>query len=127
MLVSECDDTESWPEPVVTTALLEEVITCIKQHIKAKPYEVLAIALWVLMAWVHEVAAHYSVYLVATSPDPGIGQDHVACRCGRAAGAKAICQRQRPDHQPASFARLIVRSRRWSLTMSIPYFSASPR
>jgi hypothetical protein len=65
---------EPWPEPVTTAALLEELITRINQHVKAKPHEVLAIALWILMAWVHEVAAHYSVYLVATSPKDDCGK-----------------------------------------------------
>lgn len=47
----------------------------INKHIKTKqPYEVLAIALWVLMAWVHETAAHYSLYLVATSPKEDCGK-----------------------------------------------------
>ena len=67
-------DIEPWAEPVATAVVLEELIARINQHIKAKPHEVLAIALWVLMAWVHEVAAHYSVYLVATSPEGDCGK-----------------------------------------------------
>ena len=67
-------DIEPWPEPVATAVVLEELIACINQHIKAKPHQVLAIALWVMMAWVHEFAAQYSVYLVATSPDTGHGK-----------------------------------------------------
>jgi hypothetical protein len=43
-LMSEWGD-EPWPEPVTTVALLEELIARINQHIKAKPYEVLVIAL----------------------------------------------------------------------------------
>ena len=54
--------------------VLEELIARINRHIKAKPHQVLCIALWVLMAWVHEVAAHYSVYLVATSPKEDCGK-----------------------------------------------------
>ena len=71
--MSEWDD-EPWREPVAAAVLLEELITRINQHIKAKPYEVLVIALWVMMAWVHEAAAHYSVYLVATSPKEDCGK-----------------------------------------------------
>jgi hypothetical protein len=67
-------DDEPWPEPVTTAVVLEELIARINQHIKAKPHEVLAIALWVLMAWVHEVAAHYSVYLVVTAPKDDCGK-----------------------------------------------------
>ena len=71
--VSEWDD-EPWPEPVATAVMLEELIARINRHIKAKPHQVLCIALWAMMAWVHEVAAHYSVYLVATSPRPDCGK-----------------------------------------------------
>ncbi|MGO9682718.1 MAG: DUF3631 domain-containing protein, partial [Beijerinckiaceae bacterium] len=39
-----------------------------------RPHEVLAIALWVAMAWVHEVAATHSLYLVATSAEPDSGK-----------------------------------------------------
>ena len=61
-------DVEPWPEPVSATVVLEELITCINTHIVAKPHEVLVIALWFMMTWVHD-AAHWSVYLVATAPD----------------------------------------------------------
>ena len=67
-------DIEPWPEPVTTVMVLEELIARINRHIKAKPHQVLCIALWVLMAWVHEVAAHYSVYLVATPPKEDCGK-----------------------------------------------------
>jgi hypothetical protein len=67
-------DIEPWPEPVTTVMVLEELIARINRHIKAKPHQVLCIALWVLTAWVHEVAAHYSVYLVATSPKEDCGK-----------------------------------------------------
>jgi hypothetical protein len=65
---------DPWPEPVTTAQVLEELIARINLHVKAKPHEVLAIAIWVMMCWVHEVAAQYSVYLVATSPDTGHGK-----------------------------------------------------
>ena len=67
-------DIEAWPEPVATAAVLKELIDRINQHIKAKPHQVLVIALWVMMCWGHEAAAHYSAYLVATSPDLGMGK-----------------------------------------------------
>jgi hypothetical protein len=34
----------------------------------------LVIALWVLMAWVHDIAATHSVFLVATSAEPDSGK-----------------------------------------------------
>ena len=65
---------DPWPKPVATTALLQELVNKIRKHIVAQPHEVLAIALWVLMAWIHEVAASHSPYLLATSAEPDSGK-----------------------------------------------------
>jgi hypothetical protein len=67
-------DEKPWPEPVATVELLEELVACINRHIIAKPHEVLIIALWVMMCWVHNETALYSPYLVATSTKPGCGK-----------------------------------------------------
>jgi hypothetical protein len=67
-------DIEPWGEPVATVVVLEELIARINRHIKAEPQQVLCIALWILMAWVHEVVAHHSLYLVATSPKEDCGK-----------------------------------------------------
>jgi Protein of unknown function (DUF3631) len=67
-------DVEAWPEPVVTAVLLRGLIDKINQHIALRhPHEALVIALWVMMAWVHEVAIH-STFLVATSAEPDSGK-----------------------------------------------------
>jgi hypothetical protein len=65
---------EAWPDPVTAAQLLEELIACIGRHIIVKPHEVLIIALWILMSWIHEETAHYSPYLVLTSTVPGCGK-----------------------------------------------------
>jgi hypothetical protein len=65
---------EPWPEPVITAALLPELIDKISNHIVARPHEVLAVALWVMMSWLHEIAATHSAYLVATSAEPDSGK-----------------------------------------------------
>jgi Protein of unknown function (DUF3631) len=68
-------DIEPWAEPVATAAVLEELIARINRHIKTRqPHQALVIALWVMMAWAHEAAADYSVYLVVTSPETGHGK-----------------------------------------------------
>jgi hypothetical protein len=64
---------ETWPEPVATADLLVALIAKISKHIVARPHEILAIALWVMMSWVHEIATH-SVYLIATSAEPDSGK-----------------------------------------------------
>ena len=65
---------ERWREPVATAALLQELIDKIGKHIVARPHEILAIALWLTMAWVHESAATHSAFLVATSAEPDSGK-----------------------------------------------------
>jgi len=53
---------EPWPEPVTAAALLPDVIAKIDQHFAARPHEVLAIALWTMMAWVHEIATYSTIW-----------------------------------------------------------------
>jgi hypothetical protein len=65
---------EPWGEPVATAALLQELIVKIQKHVVVRPHEALAIALWIMLAWVHEDAAHYSPYLVATSAEADEGK-----------------------------------------------------
>jgi hypothetical protein len=67
-------DVEPWSESVATAALLQALIDKINKHAVVRPHEALTIALWIMLAWVHEVAARYSPYLVATAPDPDCGK-----------------------------------------------------
>jgi hypothetical protein len=68
-------DVEPWDAQVDTAALLQDLIDKIGKHVVVThPHEVLAIALWIMFAWVHEVAARHSPYLVATSPEPDSGK-----------------------------------------------------
>jgi hypothetical protein len=67
-------DVEPWSEPVAAADLLQALIDKINKHAVVRPHEALAIALWIMLAWVHEVAAHYSPYLVATAPDADCGK-----------------------------------------------------
>ena len=67
-------DVEAWPEPVVTAALLHDVIAKVDQRFAAKPHEVLTIALWTMMAWAHEVAATHSAFLTAVSVEENSGK-----------------------------------------------------
>lgn len=65
---------ERWPKPVATGALLDEIVGKIRKFIAARPHELLTIALWSMMAWIHRVVAVHSPYLVATSADPDSGK-----------------------------------------------------
>jgi hypothetical protein len=67
-------DVEAWGEPVTAAAWLQELIVKINKHAIVQPHQALAIALWVMLAWVHEVAACFSPYLLITAPDIDSGK-----------------------------------------------------
>jgi hypothetical protein len=65
---------EGWAAPVATAALLPELIAKINKHAVVYPHQALSIALWIMLAWVHEVAAYFSPYLLITAPDIDSGK-----------------------------------------------------
>jgi hypothetical protein len=65
---------EPWSEPVVPGVVLQELMNKINRHVILKPHEALAVALWILMSWIHDQAAHHSAYLVATSAEDSAGK-----------------------------------------------------
>jgi putative DNA primase/helicase len=67
-------DVVPWPDAVATAPLLRDVIDKIKLHFAARLHELLAIALWVLMTWTHDIAATHSPFLAAVSAEPDSGK-----------------------------------------------------
>lgn len=67
-------DVDPWPEQVAAPALLQEVIDKIGSHVAARPHEILTLASWTLMGWVHEIAATHSPFLVLTSAEAELGK-----------------------------------------------------
>jgi hypothetical protein len=67
-------DVEPWGEAIPTSAVLQALIDKIQKHVVVQPHEALAVVLWAMLAWVHEVAAYYSPILVATSAEPDSGK-----------------------------------------------------
>jgi putative DNA primase/helicase len=59
---------------VTTAELLQALVAKINKHVAVHPHEALFMALWILMTWVHEVAATHSVFLVSTSAEPESGK-----------------------------------------------------
>jgi putative DNA primase/helicase len=72
---------EPWPEPVTAAELLQELIVKISRHAVVRFYEVLVTSLWIMMAWVHEVAARYSVFLTAISVEEDSGKTNLLTTC----------------------------------------------
>ena len=64
---------EPWDQPVDTHALLLELMAQLRRYVVVQDDVAIAITLWILFSWVHEVAVH-SPLLVATSAEPDSGK-----------------------------------------------------
>ena len=67
------DAVEPWSEPVPTAAILADVIAQFRRYIVVRDDEALAIALWCMFAWIHDIATH-SPLLTFRSPTPNTGK-----------------------------------------------------
>ena len=66
---------EPWPEPVETDALLLSISRRLQRHVVfSTEANVTATALWILFAWVHDIAAVHSPMLLVTSPEKNSGK-----------------------------------------------------
>jgi hypothetical protein len=73
---------EPWPEEVDTGALISDFIRRIKQHVVLSDDAALAVALWILVAWVHADAAVHSPILWVTSAEPDSGKTTLSALVG---------------------------------------------
>ena len=64
---------EPWPNQVSGSFLLGDLKACIKNHVILSDDAALVVALWVIFAWVHDVAVH-SPQLIVTSPEKECGK-----------------------------------------------------
>ena len=65
---------EPWPEEVDAGALLLSLVRRIRRHVVISDEEATTVALWILNAWVHDVAATHSAILMATSAEANSGK-----------------------------------------------------
>ena len=65
---------EPWDEPIATDALALAIMQRLQRHVIFDNEAALAVSLWVLMAWVHDVAAVHSPILLATSAEANSGK-----------------------------------------------------
>jgi putative DNA primase/helicase len=72
-------DTKPWPDPVDTKELLTEVMAQFRRYVVVYDDSPVAIALWILFAWVHAEIAVHSPLLVFTSAEADSGKTTV---CG---------------------------------------------
>ena len=66
--------TEPWPEVADGDALLRDIIRRIQRHVVITDDNALAIALWLLMSWVHDEIATHSPILNINSAEPESGK-----------------------------------------------------
>ena len=64
---------EPWDQPVDTHALLLELMAQLRRYVVVQDDVAIAITLWILFSWVHEVAVH-SPLLIATSAETDSGK-----------------------------------------------------
>jgi hypothetical protein len=65
---------EPWPEPVDGDSLLCDIIRRIRRHVACAHEDALAIALWIMFAWVHDAVATHSPILNINSAEPESGK-----------------------------------------------------
>jgi putative DNA primase/helicase len=63
-----------WPEPADGDALIRDIINKIHKHVVCSYECALAVALWIMLAWVHDEVATHSPILDATSAEPASGK-----------------------------------------------------
>jgi hypothetical protein len=65
---------EPWPEPVDGDALIRDIMRKLQKHVVISHDSALAVALWVMLAWVHDEVATHSPILNVTSAEPESGK-----------------------------------------------------
>jgi putative DNA primase/helicase len=65
---------EPWPDPVDGDALILSLVRRIRRHVIITEDQAITVALWILMAWVHQEAAIHSPILLATSAEANSGK-----------------------------------------------------
>jgi putative DNA primase/helicase len=66
--------TAPWPEAVDTHAFLSDLMAQVGRYVVVHDDGVVAVALWIALAWVHADVAIHSPLLAITSPDPECGK-----------------------------------------------------
>jgi hypothetical protein len=68
--------TEPWPDSVDGDSLLRDIIRRLKRHVvfRSPDDDPLAIALWIMLSWVHDEVAVHSPILIITSAEPESGK-----------------------------------------------------
>ena len=83
-------------------ALILAIVGRIKRHVVLTDEQAVAVALWVLLAWVHETAVVHSPILLATSAEANGQDDAYLCRRLPGAAGADVCRIFRGGALPCS-------------------------
>jgi putative DNA primase/helicase len=67
-------EVEPWEAPVDGGMLLQMLVKKIRRHVVMSSDQALAVALWVMLTWIHETAAVHSPLLLVTSAEANSGK-----------------------------------------------------
>jgi hypothetical protein len=65
---------EPWPDPADGDSLLRDIIKRIQRHVVIEYHNALAVALWLMLSWVHDEIATHSPILNINSAEPESGK-----------------------------------------------------
>jgi Protein of unknown function (DUF3631)/CHC2 zinc finger len=82
---------EPWTEPVGTGELILALVGRVKRYVILSDDEALTVALWIMFAWVHEVAAVHSPILLATSAEANSGKTQLLSLLGFLVPRALVC------------------------------------
>ena len=82
---------EPWPEAVRAPTLIPSLVDRIKRHVVLSDDEALTVALWIMFAWVHDVAAVHSPILLATSAEANSGKTQLLSIIGFLVPRALVC------------------------------------
>jgi hypothetical protein len=73
---------EPWPEEIDTGALVRAIVDRLREHVVMNDEAATVVALWILMAWVHDTAAVHSPILLITSAEMNSGKSTLVSLVG---------------------------------------------
>jgi hypothetical protein len=82
---------EPWPEAVDTGELILALAARIKRHVILSDDEALTVALWIMFAWVHDMAAVHSPILLVTSAEANSGKTQLLSLIGFLVPRALVC------------------------------------
>jgi hypothetical protein len=82
---------EPWAEAVDTGELILAIVDRVRRHVILSDDEALTVALWIMFAWIHDVAAVHSPILLVTSAEANSGKTQLLSLVGFLVPRALVC------------------------------------